>query len=184
MEKRFRKNEQIWVRGGRVMLVGGDKPEVVSIGEAKARAEEQDLDLVEIGPNQDPPVCKIMDYGAFLYHEAKKQQEQQRGAKQRELKEMRLSPRTDDGDFETKARQMLGFLEHGHKVKVSMRFRGREITHPELGLQMFNKLAQELAVAGQMETAPKMEGRQMMALFSPIKKTAAPKAKEATSLKP
>lgn len=169
MEKRLRKNEQI-TRVAQVMLVEDDaKPEVISFEAAMERAVERSLDLVEIGPNQVPPVCKIMDFGAHLYQEAKKLSQSQKKGREQEVKEMRFRPATDDGDFNTKSKQLKGFLEKGHKVKVTIRFKGREIAHAQMGFEMIQRVSQMVEEAGQLESPAKMEGRQLVTMFAPAK---------------
>lgn len=171
MEKKFNKNEQI--RAPEVLLVGveGAKPELMSLESALSRAYDQDLDLVEIGPNQTPPVCKAMDFGAYLYQESKKRHESQKSGRERELKEMRLRPATDEGDFATKSRQLKEFLESGHKVKLSIRFRGREIAFSKQGFAQIERMRESVGEAGKLESPPRMDGRQIVCLFAPEAKS-------------
>ena len=169
MEKRFRKNEQI-TRVAQVMLVEeGQKPQVMGLEQALSLAYERELDLVEIGPNQSPPVCKIMDFGAHLYQESKKLAQSQKKGREQEVKEMRFRPATDEGDFNTKSKQLRAFLEKGHKVKVTIRFRGREIAHSRIGFEMIQRVSQVVEEAGQLESPAKMEGRQLVTIFAPSK---------------
>jgi translation initiation factor IF-3 len=169
MEKRLRKNEQL-EKLGQVMLVDDEgKPEVMECSQARALAQERGLDLVEIGPGQTPPVCKIMNHGAHAYREAKRQSAAQKTGRDQELKEMRFRAATGEGDFDTKVRQLHGFLAKGHKVKVSIRFRGREIAHSGQGFEMIQKVALAVEEVGQLEAAARMEGRQIVTMFSPGK---------------
>lgn len=131
------------------------------------QAEEAGLDLVEISPNAKPPVCRLMDYGKFRYQEQKRQQEARAKQKIIQLKEVKFRPATDEGDFQVKLRNVKRFLEDGDKVKVSLRFRGREMAHQELGLQMLHRVRDEVSDLGAPESMPKLEGRQMVMVLSP-----------------
>lgn len=173
MDKKYRKNEQI--RGvSRVMLIGseGVKPEIMLFDTALRMAYDKEMDLVEIGPNQNPPVVKIMDYGAFLYHESKKAQENAKKNKELEVKEIRFRPVTDDGDFQTKSKQIAQFLEKGHKVRVAVRFKGREFANVDAGFKMMERLVSMLQEEAQVETAAKMDGKQMLCILAPNKRKA------------
>jgi translation initiation factor IF-3 len=152
-------------------LIGADGTQVgvVSLEEAKTTAYEADLDLVEIAPQADPPVCRVMDYGKYLFEQSKKQQAARKKQKQIQVKEMKFRPGTDEGDYQIKLRNMLRFLKEGDKVKVTMRFRGREMAHPELGRNLLQRVEHDLAQAGAVEQFPKMEGRQMVMVISPRK---------------
>ena len=130
-------------------------------------AAERDLDLVEVAPNVDPPVCKIMDFGKFLYERAKKEREARRQQKQVEVKEIRLRPKTDNHHLQFKIRDARRWLEAGMKVKVRVRFRGREITYPEIARKMLNQVAEELNDVAIIEQAPNMEGRTMLMVLAP-----------------
>lgn len=171
MEKRYLRNHEITVP--RVLVIGDDGKPLGEMPTSAARrlAEEQFLDLVQISPNQLVPVCKIIDFGAFLYKEKKRQQANAAQSKTIEIKEIRLRPGIDDGDFKTKAKQASGFLEKGHKVKLSLRFKGREISHAEIGADVLRRFGDELVQSGigLYEVEPKMDGRQMFALLSPKK---------------
>ena len=173
MEKRqHRRNEQI--TGASVLLIkDGGKPEPTALREALAWAWDRELDLVEIAVNNGMSVCKAMDYGAFKYHESKRQQENSKKNRDCEIKEMRFRPVTDEGDFQTKLRQMSGFLEKGHKVKVAIRFKGREVTHANIGFEMMGKIAASLSEIAKAEYREKLEGRQLVGMFSPLAKTKA-----------
>jgi translation initiation factor IF-3 len=128
------------------------------------------LDLVEIAPQADPPVCRVMDYGKFLFEQSKKQQAARRKQKQIQVKEMKFRPGTDEGDYRIKLRNMVRFLTDGDKVKVTLRFRGREMAHPELGRKLLQRVEEELTELAAVEQFPKMEGRQMVMVLSPRKK--------------
>ncbi len=137
--------------------------------EALRLAEEADLDLVEIAPMAEPPVCRIMDIGKFRYAESKKQHEAKLKQKQVQIKEVKFRPGTDDGDFNIKLRNLIRFLEEGDKTKITLRFRGREIAHQSIGMQMMEKVRVSLDEYGVVEQFPKMEGRQMVMVLSPKK---------------
>lgn len=140
---------------------------VISTDEAKAIAAEAGLDLVEISPNQRPPVCKILDYGKFKYISQKKASEARKKQKTVDVKEVKMRPNIDTHDYEVKMRNARRFVEDGDKVKVTMRFRGREMAHQELGLQVLNQVRDELEDLSRVEHAPKMEGRQMIMILGP-----------------
>ncbi len=133
-------------------------------------AEEAGLDLVEIQPNVDPPVCRIMDFGKFRFEQQKKNAAAKKKQKQVEIKELKFRPTTDVGDFEIKMRNVRRFLEDGDKVKINIRFRGREMSHQELGMQMAKRIEEELADEVVVEQRPRLEGRQMVMMLSPKKR--------------
>ncbi len=143
---------------------------VVSFADAVAQAEAAQLDLVEIAPTAKPPVCRIMDFGKFKYREAKKAHEAKLKQKQIQVKEIKFRPGTDDGDYNIKVRNLKRFLEEGDKTKITLRFRGREMAHQELGMELLKRVQADLAEVGQVEQFPKMEGRQMIMVVSPKKK--------------
>ncbi len=143
---------------------------VVSFADAVAQAEAAQLDLVEIAPTAKPPVCRIMDFGKFKYREAKKAHEAKLKQKQIQVKEIKFRPGTDDGDYNIKVRNLKRFLEEGDKTKITLRFRGREMAHQELGMELLKRVQADLAEMGQVEQFPKMEGRQMVMVVSPKKK--------------
>lgn len=153
-------------------LVGeeGEQLGICSLEEALQKAGEAEIDLVEIAPQAEPPVCKLMDYGKFKYRESKKQHEAKLKQKQVQVKEVKFRPRTDDGDYQVKLRNLIRFLEEDDKVKVTLRFRGREITHQELGLKLLRRVEADLAEYGMVEQFPRLEGRQMVMVLSPKKK--------------
>lgn len=130
-------------------------------------AEENDLDLVEIVPNAEPPVCRVMDFGKFLFEQSKKRHAQKRRQKQIQIKEIKLRPGTDEGDYQIKLRNVIKFLSQGDKVKITLRFRGREMAHPEIGAQVLKRIEADLAAEANVEQMPKLEGRQMVMVVSP-----------------
>jgi len=145
----------------------GENHGVVTLEDALAQAEEAGLDLVEISPNVDPPVCKILDYGKYKYEAQKKANEARKKQKTIEVKEIKMRPGIETHDYQVKMRAMLRFLEAGDKVKVTMRFRGREMAHQELGLNVLRRVQEELDEVAKVEQHPKVEGRQMMMVLAP-----------------
>ena len=143
---------------------------IVSLAEANRLAEEAQLDLVEVAPTAKPPVCRIMDFGKFKYREAKKAHEAKLKQKQIQVKEVKFRPGTDDGDYNIKVRNLKRFLEEGDKTKITLRFRGREMAHQELGMALLKRVEADLTELGQVEQFPKMEGRQMVMMVGPRKK--------------
>jgi len=135
--------------------------------EAQTIAEEANLDLVEISPNAEPPVCRIMDYGKFRFEENKKLQTARKKQKQIQVKEIKFRPGTDIGDYNIKLRKLVSFLEEGDRVKVTLRFRGREMAHQELGMELLQRVRTDLDECGTVEQEPKMEGRQMVMVLAP-----------------
>ena len=150
--------------------VQGEPVGIVSLSEAFAKAEEADTDLVEIAPQAAPPVCRLMDYGKFKYAESKRQHEAKMKQKQVQVKEIKFRPGTDDGDYNVKLKSLVRFLQEGDKAKITLRFRGREITHQELGLELLKRVEADLKEYGVVEQFPKMEGRQMVMVLGPAKK--------------
>jgi len=155
-----------------VRLIDSDGTQVgiVSNRDALQKAQEAGLDLVEIVPNANPPVCRIMDYGKFLFEENKKRNKAKKKQKQVQLKEVKFRPGTDEGDYQVKLRNLIRFLEEGDKAKVTLRFRGREMAHQDLGRQLLRRVETDLSDYGTVEQRPKMEGRQMVMVLGPIKK--------------
>lgn len=143
---------------------------IVSAKEAQMRANERDLDLVKIAPNANPPVCKIMDYGKYLYEQNKKEKEAKKKQTIIEVKELRLSAKIEEHDFSFKVRNAIRFLENGDKVKISIRFRGREIAYATMGREVLEKFAEAVKEFGKVDKPPVMEGRTMSMILSPIKK--------------
>nr|WP_229582536.1 translation initiation factor IF-3 [Paracoccus sp. S-4012] len=150
-------------------MIGADGENVGVVTPARAMmlAEEAGLDLVEISPNAEPPVCKIMDLGKFKYEQQKREAEARKKQKIIEVKEIKFRPGTDDHDYDVKMRNVVKFLGEGDKVKVTLRFRGREMAHQELGAELLRRVAGEVAEIGKVESMPKMEGRQMVMMISP-----------------
>jgi len=155
-----------------VRLIGieGEPIGIVKIEEAMRLAEENDIDLVEIAPTAKPPVARLMDYGKFKYRESKKAHEAKLKQKQIQVKEVKFRPGTDEGDYKIKVRNLIRFLTEGDKTKVTLRFRGREMAHQELGVQLLKRVEADLAPFGQVEQWPKLEGRQMVMVLAPKKK--------------
>lgn len=149
------------------VVIEGEGQYVLSKEEAISKAKAMGMDLVEISPDQDPPVCKIIDYGKYKYEQQKKKKEQSRNQHTIQTKEVKMRPKIGSNDYDLKKRNGLKFLENGDKLKVTLRFRGREITHPQLGMQLLEKYAVDLEEVGIVETRPKMEGRQLVMMMSP-----------------
>ena len=163
-------NEEI--RSHNVRLVGADGGQrgVVSRDEALAEARASGLDLVLVAPEAEPPVCKVMDYGKHLFELKKTRAAQRKKQKQIQVKEIKFRPGTEEGDYQVKLRNLKRFLEEGDKAKVSLRFRGREVVHPEIGMTLMNRIAEDLDELGQIEAEPKFEGRQVIMVLAPRKK--------------
>jgi translation initiation factor IF-3 len=161
----------------RLIGVDGSQLGIFGIEAAQRVADEQGLDLVEIAPDAQPPVCRVMDYGKFKYDQAMKAKQARRNQTRVEIKEMKFRPKIDVGDYETKKKHIVRFLGSGAKVKVTIMFRGREMAHPELGLNILEKLADDLKGEAAIENQPKLEGRNMFMLIAPLKK----KEKEAVN---
>ncbi len=140
-----------------------------TLAEALALASEAGLDLVEVAPQASPPVCKLMDYGKFLFQKSKAQQAARKKQKQIQVKEIKFRPNTEEGDYQTKLRRLISFAEEGDKLKVTMRFRGREMAHQEIGLELLERVKKDLENLAQVEQMPKMEGRQMVMVMAPKK---------------
>ena len=162
-----RVNERI--RAPEIRLIGADGENVGVVTPARAMmmAEEAGLDLVEISPNAVPPVCKIMDFGKFKYEQQKRESEARKKQKIIEVKEIKFRPNTDTHDYEVKMRSVFKFLEGGDKVKITLRFRGRDMAHQGLGLELLNRVAGDVGEAGKIESMPKLEGRQMVMMIAP-----------------
>ncbi|SUB26641.1 translation initiation factor IF-3 [Avibacterium paragallinarum] len=149
----------------------GEQAGIVSLQEALNKAEEVNLDLVEISPNAEPPVCRIMNYGKFLYEKGKAAKEQKKKQKVVQVKEIKFRPGTDEGDYQVKLRSILRFLEDGDKVKITVRFRGREMAHQDIGLNVLERVKQDTSEIAMIESAPgKLEGRQAVMVIAPKKK--------------
>ncbi len=168
--KAHRLNEEITVPEIRLQGADGEQLGIVSVRQALQMAEEAGVDLVEIAPMAKPPVCRIMDYGKFKYQEQKRAHEAKLKQKQVQVKEIKLRPGTDENDYQIKLRNMIRFLEEEDKVKVTLRFRGREMAHQEFGMRQLERIKADLEAVGQVEQMPKMEGRQMIMIIGPAKK--------------
>lgn len=162
-------NEDIRADEVRLIDEEGEMRGIVSLDEALAIAEEADLDLVNISPNADPPVCKILDYGKYRYEQQKKEKNAKKNQRVTEIKEIRLSASIENHDIEVKAKSAKKFLTDGDKVKVSLRFRGREMGYTQLGFDAMNKFAELVSEVGEIEKEPKMEGRRMNMFLAPKK---------------
>ena len=163
-------NEEIREKEVRLIDSEGQQLGIMSLQKALDAAEEKGLDLVNISPKDNPPVCKIMDYGKFRFEQAKKEKEAKKNQRIVEVKEIRFSPKIDVHDFEVKARNATKFLTGGDKVKVTVRFRGREMAHTEIGENLLKRFAEECADVAVMDKPPKLEGRQMIMFLAPVKK--------------
>ena len=186
---RLRFNNRIRAREVRLIDEEGNQVGIVALRDAQQMADERGFDLVEVAPNAVPPVCRIMDYGKFRYEQSKKEREARKHQKQFELKEVRLKPKTDDHDIDVKAKQARKFLLAGDKVKFTLRFRGREIFHPDIGLEMLERMAEDLRDVAIVEQKPLMEGRVLSLLLAPGakarqqgSKSASPAPKPATNV--
>jgi translation initiation factor IF-3 len=162
-DKTIRVNEDIVAQKVRLVDEKGNQLGIVDLKDALLRAKDVDLDIVEIAPNADPPVCRIMDYGKYLFELSKKKKKQ----KQIQIKEIKLRPTTDIGDYQFKLRSIIRFLEDGDKVKITVRFRGREFMHPELGTNLLKKIETDVSLVGMVEQSAKMEGKQIVMLVAP-----------------
>jgi translation initiation factor IF-3 len=164
-------NEEITLNEVRLVGKEGEPLGVVPIGEAMDIAIQASLDLVEISPNAEPPVCKVMDYGKFLFEKSKTLKEQKKKQKQIQVKEIKFRPGTDEGDYQVKLRNLRRFLEAGDKAKVTIRFRGREMAHQEIGIDQLKRVRADLEDIANCESFPhRVEGRQMIMVLAPIKK--------------
>ena len=166
----MRRNEEIDAVEVRVIDSDGQQRGVLPLREAIEAAKDEGLDLVEVSPNVDPPVCRIMDFGKYLFEQNKKAQSARRKQKQVHVKEIKFRPGTDEGDYQIKLRKLVQFLETGDKTKITLRFRGREMAHKELGAQLLARVRGDLEEYGTVEQMPQMEGRQMVMVMAPKKK--------------
>lgn len=160
-------NEAITAPEVRLIGVDGEQIGIVPLAEALKYAEEAELDLVEIAPAAKPPVCRVMDYGKYLFEENKKRHAARKKQKQIQVKEVKFRPGTDEGDYQVKLRNLIRFLSGGDKAKITLRFRGREMAHQELGLKLLQRIEKDLAEYGTVEQYPKLEGRQMVMVLAP-----------------
>jgi translation initiation factor IF-3 len=166
-EKLNRLNDEITARQVRVIGTAGEQVGILSIAQAQQMADEAALDLVELVPNADPPVCRIMDYGKYLFEQSKKRQQAKKKQKQIQVKEIKFRPGTEEGDYQIKMRKITEFLTDGDKVKVTLRFRGREMVHQELGVKMLERIVADLVNHAVIEQNAKLEGRQMVMVVAP-----------------
>ena len=166
---RNRLNDDITAPQVRLIGADGEQVGIVSLAEAKEVATASTLDLVEIQPNAEPPVCRIMDFGKFVFEQKKQKQAAKKKQKQVQVKEVKFRPGTGEGDYQVKLRNLIRFLNDGDKTKVTMRFRGREHAHRELGLELLKRVEGDLAEYGTVEQQPAMEGRQMVMVLGPKK---------------
>ena len=169
-EEAHKINNRITAREVRVVIDGGDQLGILSISEAIRKAEELGLDLVEVAPEAKPPVCKIMDFGRYKYEAKKKVQTARKNQKTSVLKEIKLRPVISDHDLQIKSKQIIKFLSDGSKVKISLKFKGREITHEELGFKILDKIKTEVQSYAKIDSEPKFEGKQLIMLLSPAAK--------------
>ncbi|MEZ5534351.1 MAG: translation initiation factor IF-3 [Thiolinea sp.] len=167
LEKEHRINEDIRIPKIRLIDADGENKGVVNTSEALQEADDLGLDLVEIVPNGKPPVCRIMDYGKFRFDESKKAAEARKKQKQVQVKEIKFRPGTDEGDYKIKIRKLTEFLESGDKTKITVRFRGREMAHKELGTELLKRIESDLDELASVEQFPKQEGRQMVMVMAP-----------------
>jgi translation initiation factor IF-3 len=174
-------NDRIRVPEVRLVGPNGEQVGIVRIEDALRLAQEAELDLVEVAATARPPVCKLMDYGKFKYESAQKARESRRNQQLTVIKEQKLRPKIDTHDYETKKRNVVRFLEGGNKVKVTIMFRGREQSRPELGFRLLQRLAEDVAELGTVEAAPKQDGRNMTMVIAPNKKPARPRPAPATA---
>ena len=163
-----RLNEEINARECRLINFDGTQMGIYPVPQAQKIADDEGLDLVEIAPNAEPPVCRIMDYGKFKYDQAIKAKQARKNQSKIETKEMKFRPKIDVGDYTTKKKHVLRFLDAGNKVKITIMFRGREMAHPEQGLTILERLADDLKDVAVIESQPKMEGRNMHMLIAPL----------------
>ena len=161
-------NDEITVRECRLIGIDGQQMGVYLVSQALRVAEQEGLDLVEIAPNAEPPVCRIMDYGKYKYEQAIKAKQARKNQSRIETKEMKFRPKIDVGDYTTKKKHIIRFLEEGSKVKITIMFRGREMAHPEIGLQIMERLSEDLKDIAAIEQQTKMEGRNMHMMIAPL----------------
>jgi translation initiation factor IF-3 len=180
-EKEPRINGEITAPEVRLIGASGEQVGIVSLAAANKLAEEAELDLVEIAPTAVPPVCRVMDYGKYKYREAKKRHEAKLKQKQIVVKEIKFRPGTDEGDYKIKLRNLTRFLEEGDKTKITLRYRGREMAHQELGVRLIERVKADLEPYGTVEQYPKMEGRQLIMVLAPRKGGKGPRKVPATA---
>jgi translation initiation factor IF-3 len=170
-------NDRIRAREVRLVAANGEQIGIKPLPEALAMAREQELDLVEVADKANPPVCRIMDYGKYKYEAAQRAKESRRKSTNIVIKEMKYRPKIGQGDFDTKTRKVEEFLNEGHKVKITIMFRGREMQHPELGKKILDEVAEKVVDVARVEVVPKLDGRNMIMVLAPDKKAQAATAK-------
>ncbi|MEE8238302.1 MAG: translation initiation factor IF-3 [Gammaproteobacteria bacterium] len=170
--KRVRRNDEITTPDVRVIGANGEQVGVMPIGEALEQAQTAGMDLVEVSPNSEPPVCRVMDYGKFVFEQNKKAQSARRKQKQIHVKEIKFRPGTDEADYQIKLRNLIKFLTSGDKTKVTLRFRGREMAHQEVGAALLQRVREDLEEYGTVEQFPQLEGRQIIMVIAPKKRPA------------
>ncbi|MFK8016814.1 MAG: translation initiation factor IF-3 [Gammaproteobacteria bacterium] len=168
--KRARRNDEITATQVRLIDAEGEQKGIMSRDDALVFAKDLRLDLVEVSPNAEPPVCRVMDFGKYLFEENKKANSAKKKQKQIQVKEVKFRPGTEEGDYQVKLRNLIRFLEGGDKAKVTMRFRGREMAHKEVGREKLDRVVKDLEELASVEQQPKFEGRQMVMVFAPKKK--------------
>ncbi|MCS6946620.1 MAG: translation initiation factor IF-3 [Steroidobacteraceae bacterium] len=168
--KRVRRNEEITAPQVRVIAADGTQAGIMTRFEALSLAQSNELDLVEVSPMADPPVVRIMDFGKYLFEQKKKSHSAQRKQKQQQVKEVKFRPGTEQADYQVKLRNLIRFLTDGDKAKVTLRYRGREMVHQEIGRKLLDRVAADLAPYATVEQHPVLEGRQMVMIFAPKKK--------------
>jgi len=168
--RKHRVNEGIKAEKVRLIDESGKQTGIIPLGEALRVARSRDLDLVEVAPNASPPVCRLLDYGKYIYEREKRERKARRSQRAMEIKEIRLRPKTDDRDVEIKTKRIRQFIGDGFKVKVRVRFRGREITYPEIGRGLLERIAADLENVAAVEQMPRMDGRSMLMILSPLSK--------------
>ncbi len=171
-------NDRIRAREVRLVDTDGTQLGIKPLPEALSIARAQDLDLVEVAPEANPPVCRIMDYGKFKFDAAQRAKESRRKTSSTSIKEMKYRPKIGTGDFDTKTRQVSKFLGEGHKVKITIMFRGRELSHQELGLRILDRVAEQVSTIAKVEAAPKVDGRNMVMVLAPDKRAQQQAAKQ------
>jgi translation initiation factor IF-3 len=175
-DNELRINDRIRAREVRLIDADGNQLGIKALPEALHIAREADLDLVEVAPMANPPVCKVLDYGKWKYEAAQRDKESRRKAANVQIKEMKYRPKIGGGDFDTKTRKVAHFLDQGHKVKITIMFRGREMAHPELGKKILDQIAEQLTPGAKVEAAPKLDGRNMVMVLAPDKRSRTAKA--------
>ncbi|MBT5891920.1 MAG: translation initiation factor IF-3 [Gammaproteobacteria bacterium] len=168
-KKRIKRNNEIESSRVRVIDDEGEQVGIMMLDDAVNLAKEKGLDLVEVSPKLDPPVCRVLDFGKFLFEQSKKNQSSKKKQKQVQVKEVKFRPGTDNNDYQVKLRNLTRFLEGGDKAKVTLRYRGREMAHQELGVQLLKRVEKDLSELAVVEQFPKMEGRQLVMVMSPRK---------------